>query len=365
MEASGGIESDTCAIIAEKAESRPSQVDKEYTMSELIQIAGTWVPCRVDRSSGVAEFDQMRIQADPMTWPGLDRVLPLFEEEQVFMCRNMDVGLGSCDGALALDVGTGSGVFAIWAARRGCRVVAIDISSRAIVRARSNAAQNGIPTVEAVDDLVPGSICFQERTFNAEFAKREARRFHFVFLNPPYNPTFPGLIVALHANAGPDAQAQFRHQIALVPDVLSDKGVCFGNQMGIVVNSSAGRIYETNEEIFAAFRGHCHIRFTRMMQASDKPVTEFLREQYAAPLTRAKGIPFELIAEYIRTTGRAGASFSLLYFEIRRASSPSVEQFSPAARPATKWDDRVWIHHCILETATYDPLVAQTDKFAA
>src|SRR5437763_973590 len=110
--------------------------------------------------TGLSRFDGISIVADPITDARHDRVLPIMEEEQIFMCRQMDAVIRRAGpGALALDVGTGSGVFAIWAARRGCRVLAVDVSMRAIAVTRRNASQNHINTRDSLDQLQPGEIC--------------------------------------------------------------------------------------------------------------------------------------------------------------------------------------------------------------
>ena len=43
-----------------------------------------------DSQLGVASFDGIYIEADPITDPRTDRVLPVMEEEQIFMCRQME-----------------------------------------------------------------------------------------------------------------------------------------------------------------------------------------------------------------------------------------------------------------------------------
>src|SRR5437762_8391941 len=102
-----------------------------------------WRVCEVDPARGFASFDDLEIRTDRMTDPRWDRVLPIFEDEQVLLTRLFEDRL--VPGQLVLDVGTGSGVFAIWAAKKGrCRVIAVDVSPRAIQFARSNAKRNSI-----------------------------------------------------------------------------------------------------------------------------------------------------------------------------------------------------------------------------
>src|SRR5438105_3735427 len=104
-----------------------------------LQRSHTWKPCYADPERGVAFFDGITIEADSITDPRWDRVLPILEEEQIVMCRQMVPLLWP--GARVLDVGTGIGVFAIWAAAHGCHVTGIDISARALRTARQNATR--------------------------------------------------------------------------------------------------------------------------------------------------------------------------------------------------------------------------------
>jgi SAM-dependent methyltransferase len=78
-------------------------------------------------------------------------------------------------GRLAFDVGTGTGVLAFLAARRGARVVATDAAPEAVACARDNAARLGLSDrVEAREaDLFPGG------------------RADLVLCNPPWVPAEP------------------------------------------------------------------------------------------------------------------------------------------------------------------------------
>ena len=195
------------------------------------KISKDWPLCWVYPERGIAFFDEVFIEADPITNPRWDRVLPVLEEEQVFMCRQMQPLLKNMGGGLVLDVGTGSGVFAIWAAKHGYRVLAIDINARALRNAEQNARANRITICDNLEALQNGSICFALERFDKRWVEKKEELFDIVFLSPPYNPTCPGVLPAQHASAGEDGQECFQKQIELVPGVLKKGGFCVGNQM--------------------------------------------------------------------------------------------------------------------------------------
>jgi release factor glutamine methyltransferase len=70
-----------------------------------------------------------------------------------------------------LDVGCGSGVLAIVAARAGAVVTAIDINVHAVETTRSNAIANGVDVDALQSDL---------------YTELRGRRFDLVVVNPPY-----------------------------------------------------------------------------------------------------------------------------------------------------------------------------------
>lgn len=76
-------------------------------------------------------------------------------------------------GTEVLDVGTGSGVLALTAARRGAHVSAVDRTRRAVLTTRVNAAIAGLSI-----DVVRGDL----------LAPAAGRRFDLILSNPPYVP---------------------------------------------------------------------------------------------------------------------------------------------------------------------------------
>lgn len=111
-----------------------------------------------------------------------------------------------------LDLGTGSGVLAVEAARLGGRVTAVDISWRAIAVAWFNALLNGQTLRVRHGDLTSGI---------------PGRRFDLVLANPPYVPApghAPPRGIARAWDAGPDGRLLIDRVCDSAPRVLRPTG---------------------------------------------------------------------------------------------------------------------------------------------
>jgi release factor glutamine methyltransferase len=90
-----------------------------------------------------------------------------------------DAGAGADGAPRALDMGTGSGIGAVFAARRGYRVTAVDVNPHAVRCARINALLNGLEERIEVREgdlfsAIPGE-CFDLVLFNPPFFRGAPR----------------------------------------------------------------------------------------------------------------------------------------------------------------------------------------------
>ncbi len=82
----------------------------------------------------------------------------------------------SLEGKRLWEIGAGSGMVAIWCARRGAHVTATDISKSAVAAIQVNAERNGVAMQVLLADLFEGM---------------PAATYDFIVINPPYYPGDP------------------------------------------------------------------------------------------------------------------------------------------------------------------------------
>jgi release factor glutamine methyltransferase len=120
--------------------------------------------------------------------------------------------LGNARGR-AIEIGTGSGIVAIYLARMGLDVVATDVNPHALVLARANARQNGA-AVEAV---------------RADMFEGIRGSFDTIAFNPPYLPTGPQDVTGdrwldASVNGESDGQHFIRRFLSGLRERLSGRG---------------------------------------------------------------------------------------------------------------------------------------------
>ncbi|GAA3907826.1 methyltransferase [Streptomyces lacrimifluminis] len=157
----------------------------------------------------------MTVEAEPLAAPRLRCWVPrgvYAPQADTRLLRRAIRREGITERTDVLDLGTGSGMLAVEAARLGGRVTAVDISWRALATARLNALLNGQSLRVRHGDLasaVPG------------------RRFDLVISNPPYVPapdTAPPRGPARAWDAGQDGRQLIDRICDTAPTVLRPTG---------------------------------------------------------------------------------------------------------------------------------------------
>jgi len=103
-----------------------------------------------------------------------------------------------------LDVGTGSGILAVFAAKNGGQVTAIDLHLQALATAQLNATNNGLTITTKQSDL---------------FAQLTPQLFDFILVNPPYYPRIPKNDAEKAFFAGHELE-YFDHFFSKLPDFI-------------------------------------------------------------------------------------------------------------------------------------------------
>ncbi|MCI5149914.1 MAG: class I SAM-dependent methyltransferase, partial [Candidatus Electrothrix sp. MAN1_4] len=314
-----------------------------------------WDSCLAEPNRDIAFFDGIRITTDKISDSRWDRVLPILEEEQVFMCRAMRSQDLLKPGLKVLDIGTGSGVFAIWAAAHGCKVTAIDLSPRSIFFAKNNLSDPSNASLMKRND---GSVIVEEISIE-KFSERD-ESFDIIFINAPYNPTAPGVSPALHASAGPVGLNIYSEQLPLAWRLLKPNGVIIGNQMCFHDKGSGSEWWsQVLQEKCPSEAGYVpSVKFSPILSEHEYSARSFLEQQYKhflnSELNRTPSS--KEIRKYIEDTVGAAATsrekvFSLYYFEITKENKKSsVERiiFKDIIPPKT-WMDRIFLHRQIIE----------------
>ena len=302
----------------------------------------TWDYCFVDPEKGIAVFDNMSIQGDPIRESRWDQIIPVLEEEQVLMCREISSYLKPGD--LVLDAGTGSGVYAILAAKQGCKVIAIDINPRSITQAKINARNNNLTICNDIDELENGSIYFQVEDFNEEYKESHKNYFDIVICVPGYTPTLTSNVV-FFAEAGEDGQQCCRKFLKLVPGLLKDNGLCLFNHMSLIEKGEQEPTVIS--DIKDAFKDQCDIDYARMIK-EDCNLDYFYRKIYKSFLLKDK-----TIEDKIMRVAKQYDRLALLYIKITKKKNnqrdQKVQEFSTYTVPNKGWDYRMHIHRQCIE----------------
>ncbi len=166
------------------------------------------------------------IVTDSFSLQDRDRVFPLSNDESLFLARKLVVG----ETDVVIDIGTGSGVLALHAARRSRHVVATDINPKALAYAHFNASLNGLE--QKIE------FCYSD-----VFRNLNGAAFDVIMSNPPVIPTPEGSGFFMHSDGGAMGMSVSARILAesashlRLGGQLQMLGTSFSNEQGILLES--------------------------------------------------------------------------------------------------------------------------------
>lgn len=301
-----------------------------------------------------AFFDGIYIETDNFSYPFQDRVLPILPEEQVFICRQMTETLKKMQEKLnrplnVLDIGTGSGVLAIWADRvlnqeqngQNSQITVLDLSERAIAMAKKNCEYNHCHNMKFLDAPHP---------YSKDSVKLDSQ--DVIFVNPPFNPTYPKLEhqIALHARAGDIGMKVFEEWIDYIPDHIKSDGVIIGYQMS-PVDQDENII--SLKQLSQKLGQESTINYCSILSPDDYYSTkDFLNKQYSDYLLQLRESELKDLEKWIKEISEKFPSLTVIYYEATSSNGKGeiVPDIEPIWKHESTWEDRISLHRKIVNS---------------
>ena len=147
---------------------------------------------------------------------GYNRVMPIFEDESPCIGKKL-LDKRASNG---LDLGTGSGILAVLAAKAGADMIGVDINRKAVIYAERTAEINGLG----------GRCAFLHGDL---YGPVRGRQFDLVVANPPFVPLPPSYRMFLSADGGPDGLSLVRPVLEGLRGHLAVDGIFLMLTMGL------------------------------------------------------------------------------------------------------------------------------------
>jgi len=141
--------------------------------------------------------------------PYAERIDAVFHlcHENTFFCQNLNVNKGD----KVLDLCTGSGILALFAAKSASKVIGVDISPRAIAFSKINAELNNLSNKV---ELKLGNL----------FEPVKDEKFDLIIVNPPFEPTPKGSIDYLYSDGGEKGTKFVENILLNIREYLNQNG---------------------------------------------------------------------------------------------------------------------------------------------
>lgn len=299
-----------------------------------------------DPVQGLAYIDGLLFVTDSINYSEFDRVMPIVKEEQIAFCRLLANVVRAGDNVI--DIGTGSGVFGIYAARRcGARVVCIDLAKRSCDFALNNATINSVEVSDSIGRLHDGQISVVHEELS-RFCTSMPDANVFV-LNPPFTPTVSDESVAFHARGGYDGQRALVYQLNLISRFLNPGDRIVGYQMACGCNS----IRDFGDLVTETLRKPYSAMWTSAIRGGKTVSAEKFIGAIYGNRCGGKGSlrDCQITTRFFREKGVLSKEFAVIAYVITIRDS-GVSEWVPYPKPLSPlgtWSDRVWLHARILD----------------
>ncbi|MCW3466351.1 methyltransferase [Chitinophaga nivalis] len=153
------------------------------------------------------------VLTDPFEYKGKDQVIPLQPEQVFFMDYTHAADIHQAN---ILEVGLGSGILSIFCLMKGAaHCTGLEINPRAKIFTGYNTLFNDL---DARLEIKDGNV-------TDIFAPVEGRKFNFIYSNPPFEPTPPGMDYYFNSAAGIYGLTFVEELLKNVDQHLEDNGV--------------------------------------------------------------------------------------------------------------------------------------------
>lgn len=317
-----------------------------------------------------AFFDGIYLETDYLTDIFRDKVLTILPEEQVFVCRQMiksilklrdEIFEKESRGLNVLDIGTGSGVFAIYVDKVlnidypkydsnenqvKSTVTAIDKELRAIKTAKSNCKINGT-SEDTVKILNPQK--YKEYIF-------ESNSFDLIITNPPFNPTWPELEekAASFSLAGDLGVELFLEWIPYINLHLKQGGLILGCQTSPVDKDNQ---IVALKELSETFGSESQIKYCHVLSEpnSSYSTRDFLTQQYRDYLMFLDPENKNSLDDWIVEKSQEYPQIAYIYYEAKKIGGEGKIENSIIPIPQQEevqknftWQHRIDLHKLVI-----------------
>jgi methylase of polypeptide subunit release factors len=277
--------------------------------------------------------------------------MPIVKEEQILLCRLLKRQISKSANRV-IDVGTGSGVFGIYAAKVcAAKVIGIDISRRACDFARKNAALNDVKVCDDINSLRGGQIAILHEELS-DFCRRQPRASVYI-LNPPFTPTIRDADVAIHARGGFDGQRAFEYQLRTLQPFLRAGDRIIGYQMTCGSRPDFGFRQILTDVMKHPFDAQS---CPTIAGGQSLKAVAFLPAIYGAwprsiPLTSKLSRKAKVVLKHFDQHGLLDKEFSLIAYviNIKKKGANQIGHLELDDVPIGTWADRIWLHQRILD----------------